>query len=221
MAGKIVYWRPELALSIYRSKLLVACERASVDGAYRAHEFAPLGKGNNQATGSHPRFFALRLQTVHEFNRANRKTQHSITTRHALARLRELRSLNRGDLVSGPFRARPEDVGYFRIKQGSHTGEQPDIIEERPAKGPGGLALRGAVTTYRPGRLKAGIHPIDAKAVSKTRVRAGFASEAPYSWFVEHGFHHKGGTQVEGKHFMSRATEAIREEWNSGAFFKE
>jgi hypothetical protein len=218
MAGKIT-WRPKAALFSIRNRLVKATEIASAEGADRAREIAPVGKGARQATGSNPRFFATRLQTTYEFNRQHRNSSRRAraAASERLVRLKELRSLKRSELVN---EVRSSDIEFFRFSSGSNKGEQPDYLDVRPAKGPGGEAVKGAVTTYRPGRLRRGIHPIEVQ-IKGLIVTGGFASDAPYSKYVEHGFHHKGGTEVEGKHFMRKSTEALRERWNSGEFIKE
>lgn len=220
MSGTIE-WRPQAALDRILARLVAATEAASAQGADRARDIAPLGKGEHQATGSNPRFFSVRLQTTHEFNRATKRGTFTRRQRQAraadLVRLKDLRLLGRSELVS---QVTQPDVQFFRFSSGSRKGEQPDYLDVRPARGPGGEAVKGAVTHYTPGRLKKGIRPIAVK-IKGNRVSGGFESTAPYSNLVEHGFHHKGGTQVEPVNFMRTSTENLREEWNSGAFFKE
>ena len=196
------------------NRLEVATEVASAQGADRAREAAPLGKGERAATGANPRFFSVRLQTVRSFTKAN-KRKGGFTQN--VARLSELRSLNRAELAQ---EVRPEDVKFFRYSSGSRKGETPDELDVRPARGPGGEVVKGATTHYTPGRLKKGIHPLAVER-SGTTVKGGWASEAPYSNLVEKGFHHKGGTQVAPVGFMEQATETLREEWNSGKLLKE
>ena len=213
--GGAMFWHPDVALNIYRSKLIAATERADAEGADDAREIAPLGKGEHKATGANPRFFSVKLQTTRDFNKRNKTGLPSETRRRA--RLNVLRSLNRADLAS---EVRPEDLEFFRFSSGSRKGERPDYIDVRPARGPGGEAVRGATTHYTPGRLRKGIHPIDVKA-TKLEVIGGYASEAPYSNVVEKGFHHKGGTEVAAIPFMRQSAENLRDRWNSGQFFEE
>ena len=213
-----VTWHGDAGLASIRAKLIRATERASAEGADRAAERAPVGKGSHAATGSNPRFFAVRLQTLREFDKergtkARRFGQFEDTER---GRLIELRSFGKRELIEQLRTS--TDVGFFRISEGSHRGEKPDVLGLLPRRGSQRLA--GAVTHYQPGRLKKEIHPL-AVTVTKLEVKGGWASEAPYSNIVEHGFHHKGGTEVEGRPFMRPSVEELRPRWNDGSFFEE
>lgn len=211
----------EKAVNIYVSRLIRATESASAQGADHAEELAPLGKGTRSATGSSPRYFSVKLQTTRNFDKVHKSGRASgIRTPEVTrqrARLLELRSLNRGELTK---EVRQEDVKFFRFSSGSRKGQTPDALDVRPARGPGGEVVKGAITHYTPGTLKKGIHPIDW-TVTGLAVHGGFASEAPYSVFVEKGFHHKGGTEVAPNPFMEPAAEGLRDSWNSGQFFEE
>lgn len=214
MSGKVEFNR-KAAVNVIVARLARAAEAASAQGADHAREEAPLGKGERRATGSHPRYFSVKLQTTRSFDAANKHRK--FAAKDDRIRLLELRSLNRGGLAQN---VKQEDVQFFRFSSGSRKGETPDALDVRPARGPGGEVVKGATTHYQPGRLKKGIHPIDA-SIEGTAVHAGFASEAPYSIFVEKGFHHKGGTEVAPHPFMEPATEGLRDSWNSGKFFEE
>lgn len=230
--GGVVTWFPAKAQDNIRARLVQATEVASAEGADRAREIAPLGKGEHRATGANPRFLSIRLQTTHEFNRATKRgnftRRQQVERGHRLARLQDLRGLNRRELVA---EVQQSDVEFFRFRDRRHTdeatgvtyrthGEQPDFLDVRPARGPGGEAVRGAHTGHTPGRLRKGIHALQVK-VKGHQVSGGYASEAPYSNIVEKGFHHKGGTEVAGKHFMRESAENLRARWNSGSFLKE
>lgn len=215
MAGKVEF-KPRPAVKALAQRLAAATDIASAEGADRAREIAPLGQARGRATGSQPRFFSVRLLTLRQFAKS-RKFKRSRETVELTGRLSELRSLNRAELI-GELKA--SDIRFFRFSEGSHKGERPDELKILPARGPGGLAVKGAVTTYRPGRLRRGIQPLPTK-VRGSVVTGGYISKAPYSVFVEKGFHHKGGTEVEGKHFMKRSSEDLRPKWNRGQFLKE
>lgn len=238
MAGTIE-WRPQAALSRIQQRLVLATETASAEGADRAREIAPLGKGEHQATGANPRFLSIELKTTREFA-AFQKTKvrsfRSIEARRQRATLRQLRTAAFGEVAKGVrvssgsqgqllehFIAEPEafQADFFKFSRRRNGEiETPDVIALKRGRGPGGVTIKGARTGYTPGRLKKGIRPLQVK-VKGTVVRGGYESTAPYSNLVEHGFHHRGGTEVEGKHFMKTSAEALREPWNKGAYLKE
>lgn len=197
-----VEFRPEAAYGKILGKTETMVANASEFLTSHAQSRAPLGKGDASGKGVRPSH-GVRLRPLKEFGNAKGKLR-------GKERQQELLGIKpgqlRGVITTGDF-------FRFKLTTGPDKGETPDVILE----GNRGI-LKGA-KIYRPGRLRRGIHATPVRT-SKNQVTGRVVSDAPYSTFVEKGFHHKGGTVVEGRHFMQKALEEdTREAFIRGDFF--
>lgn len=197
-----VEFRPEAAYGKILGKTEAMVANASEFLAAHAQDRAPVGKGDASGKGIRPGH-GVRLRPLKEFGNAKGKLP-------GKDRQVELLGHKPGQLVN---LITTKDFFRFKLTTGPDKGETPDVIL------PGNRGVLKGAKIYRPGRLRRGIHATPIRT-SKNQVRGRVVSDAPYSLFMEKGFHHKGGTVVEGRHFMQKALEEdTREAFLRGDFF--
>lgn len=196
-----VEFNAKAALGPIRGKTVSMVEAASEFLAVHAQERAPIGKGTGKGRGISPRTFGVKLRPLKEFRKTDLKGK------QRQVELLGYKPSELGGVITS------KDLSRFRLTGGPDKGQTPDIIE------PGKRGILKGAKIYSPGRLRRGIHATAVKS-SGSVISGRVVSDAPYSIYVEKGFHHKGGTVVEGRHFMQKALEEdTREGFIRGDFF--